>query len=100
MCSLLSGIFNSCPSQPKYLFVWDVQEVLNFIKLAWVETDRLGGKGISLNLCMLLALAPSSRVSEIHHLDIRFMVNTAEKVTFHFHKLYKSWWKGKPQSSL
>ena len=30
--SLLSDIFNSCPPQPKYLLVWDVQEVLNFIK--------------------------------------------------------------------
>ena len=32
VCSLFSGIFNSRPPQPKYLFVWDVQEVLNFIK--------------------------------------------------------------------
>ena len=28
--SYLSGIFNSHPPQPKYLFVWDAQEVLNF----------------------------------------------------------------------
>ena len=99
MCSLLSGVFNSRSPQPKYLFVWDVQAP-NFIKSAWGETDRLGGKGISLNLCMLLTLATSSRVSVIHHPDIRFMVNTPEKVTFHFHKLHKSWRKGKPPSSL
>ena len=38
--------------------------------------------------------------SEIHHLDIRFMVNTGDKATFHFHKLHKSWRKGKSPPSL
>ena len=47
VCSLLSGIFNSRPPQPKYLFVWDVQEVLNFIKSTWRETDRLGEKNLA-----------------------------------------------------
>ena len=32
VCSLLSGTFNSRSSQSKYLFVCDVQVVLNFIK--------------------------------------------------------------------
>ena len=62
--------------------------------------DRLGEKELSLKLCMLLALTTSSRASGIHHLDIRFMVNTGDKVTFHFHKLHKIWRKGKPPPSL
>ena len=66
------------------------------------ETDRLGEKELSLKLCMLLALTTSSTASGIHHLGIRFMfmVNTGDKVTFHFHKLHKSWRKGKPPPSL
>ena len=90
MCSLLSGIFNSSPPQPKYLFVWVVQEVLNFIKSTWGETDRLGEKELSLKLCMLLTLTTPSRASGIHHVDIRFTFNTGGKGTFHFHKLHKS----------
>ena len=100
VCSLLSDIFNSHPPQPKYLFVWDAQEVLNLIKSTWGKTDRLGGKELSLKLCMLFALTTSSRTSGIHHLDIRFMLNTEHKVTFHFHKLHKNWRKGKPPPSL
>ena len=49
---------------------------------------------------MILVLTTSSRSSGIHYLDIRFTVNTGDKVTFHFHKLHKSWRKGKPQPSL
>ena len=64
------------------------------------ETDRLGEKELSLKLCMLLALTTSSRASRIHHLDIRFMINTDDKVTFNFHKLHKGWRKGKPPPSL
>ena len=42
---------------------------------------------------MPLALTTSSRASGIRHVDIRFMVNNGDKVTFHFHKLHKSWKK-------
>ena len=49
---------------------------------------------------MLLALTKSSRASGKHLLDIRFMVNAGDKVTFHFNKLHKSWRKGKPPPSL
>ena len=66
----------------------------------WGETDRLGGKELGFKVCMLLALTTSSRTSGIHHLDIRFMVNTGDKVTFHFHKLHKSQMKGKTPPSL
>ena len=50
VCPLLSGIFNSHPPQLKYLFVWDVQEVLNFIKSTWGEAERLGEKELNLKL--------------------------------------------------
>ena len=82
------------------MFVSDFPVVLNFIKSTWGETDRLGRKELSLKLCMLLALTTSSRDSGIHHLDIKFMVNTSDKVIFHSHKLHKSRRKGKPPPSL
>ena len=64
------------------------------------QINRLGGKKLNLKLCMLLALTTSSMASGIHHLDIGFMVNISDEVEFHFHKLHKSWRKGKPPPSL
>ena len=61
-----------------------------------IRCVRLGGKELSLKLCMLLTLTTSSRASEIQHLDIKFMVNTGDKVTIHFHKLHKTWRKPPP----
>ena len=43
---------------------------------------------------MLLIL--TTRASEEHHLDIRFIVNTGDKITLHFHKLHKTWRKPPP----
>ena len=100
VCSLMSGIFNKRPPQPKYLFVWDVQVVLDFIKSKWGDTDTLAGKEVTLKLCMLMALITTSRALGLHHLDIRYMVHTENKATFHFHKLHKSWRRGNPPPSL
>ena len=49
---------------------------------------------------MLLALTAASMPSGVHHMDIGFIVNTGDKVTFHFHKLHISWRKEKPAPSL
>ena len=43
---------------------------------------------------MLLALRSASRASNIHHLDIRFVSLSKEKVVFNFSKLSKTWKKG------
>ena len=99
VCFLLNGIFNSCPSTANILVCMHVQEVPNFIKSTWGETDRLGEKELSLKLCILLALT-TSRASGIHHLDIRFMANIGDTVTFHFHKLHQSWMKERETSTF
>ena len=82
VCSLMSGIFSLLPSRPKYMFLWDGQVVLNYIKSKlkyfW------GG-------------------SSLHCLDtryIRYTANTGDNVTFHFRKLYKIWRKGNALPSL
>ena len=33
VCKLFSGVFNLCPPQPKHTFIWDVQTVLEYIKV-------------------------------------------------------------------
>ena len=40
MCSLLSGIFNSRPPQPKYLFVCYFQVILNFSRVKQIDLEE------------------------------------------------------------
>ena len=97
---LMAGIFNSRPPQPRYIFVWDVQVVLNFIKKDWDISSSLTDQELTYKLCMLLSLTTASRVSGWQHFDIRYMTKGDKKVTFYFAKLHKSWHKGKPPPSL
>ena len=99
--SLMPEIFNLYPLQPKYMFVWDVQVVLNyFLKSKWGCTGTLPDKEISLKLSMFLVLTSSLTASRLHCLDIRCTVNTGDKTTFHFHKLQENWRKGNAPHSL
>ena len=44
---------------------------------------------------ILMALTSASRASAMHCLDVRFMVKSEDAYFFTFHKLHKSWRKGK-----
>ena len=75
VCALGSGIFNNRPPQPRYMFVLSVESVINYIKTKWKNNENLSGKYLTYNLVILMALTSASRASEMHCLDIRFMVN-------------------------
>ena len=94
--SLMAGIFNSKQHQPRYIFIWYVQVVLNFMKKDWVVSSSLTDQELTYKLCMLLSLTTASRVSGLQLLDIRYMTKGDNKVTFCFARLHKSWRKGKP----
>ena len=96
VCAILKGVFNERPPQPRYVFIWDVQTVLNYIKSEWSCAENLSDKLLTFKLVMLLALTSASRASAIHHLDIRYKYEYHEKYVFKFHKLHKSWRFGKP----
>ena len=100
ICSLMTGIFNSRPPQPRYSCVWDVQLVLDFIKKSWGNTDKISCKELTYKLVALMALTSASRVSGLHHLDIRYMSKINNNYIFKFHKLHKSWKKGECPPSL
>ena len=98
--SLMAGIFNSRPPQPRHIFVWDVQVVLNFVKKDRGISSSLTDQELTYKLCKLLSLPTASRVSGLQHLDKRFMTKADNKVTFYFAKLHKSCRKDKPPPSL
>ena len=76
VCVLVSGIFNNRPPQPKYMFVWSVESVINYIKTNWKNNENLSGKYLTYKLVILMALTSASRASAMHCLDVRFMVKS------------------------
>ena len=100
VCTLLTEVFNLRPPQPRYSSTWDVQIVLEFIKNNWTDNKSLPIKDLTLKLTMLFAPMSVSRASSIHHLDIRFISLSKEKVVFHFTNLLKTWKKGRAPANV
>ena len=98
--SLITGVFNNRPPQPKYNFIWDVQLVLDYLKKELPNNNDLSDKRLIFKVAMLLGLTSASRVRGLHILDTRFMVRTAQKYVFKFHKLHKSWRQGQNPATL
>ena len=95
----MTGIFNNCPPKPICTFVWDIETVLNDLsKLP--DNLSLLIRVLSLKLALLLSLTAPSRVSEICYLNTECMVEFKDKYVFKFHKLTKSWRKGRPPLSV
>ena len=100
ICSLVSGVFNLRPPKPRYMFVWDVKQVLDFLEKKFGDNDQLSNKELILKVTILLALTTSSRISALHILDLNHMIKTSEYYEIRFHKLHKSWRKGESPPSL
>ena len=98
VCSLLAGIFNQRPPQPRYTFIWDVDLVLKFIKSHMGNNLDLSESDLAHKLTTLLALAAAQ--SAIRHLNINFMAKTSLQVTFYLTKLHKSWRRGQTPPEL
>ena len=78
------------PLQPRYILIWHIQTVLDFVERQWPGCD-LSDKVLTNKLVILMALSFASRASAIHHLDVRYMLKPEEKFVFTFNKLHKSW---------
>ena len=99
VCKLLTGVFNKNPPKPRYTFIWDVEQVLDYIKSLPGNTE-LSNRLLLLKLTMLLFLTSAGRCHEICYLDIPYMIRTSSSIKFYFSKITKSWKKGKAPPSL
>lgn len=86
---LLRGAFNRKPPSPKYLNTWDVNVVLNWIKVLGNNRD-LSLKQLTQKLAMLLALVSAARGSELAKLDPTMMDDTGDRVICRLTKLTKT----------
>ena len=97
ICSLVSGELNLRPFKPRCMFVWNVKQVLHFVKEKFGDNDQLLNKELTLKVIVCLTLTTSSRISALHILNLNHMIKISE---FTFHKLHKSWRRGKSSPSL
>ena len=95
ICSLVSGVFNLRTLKPRYMFAWNVKQVLGFLKQTFGDNDQLWNK----ELTILLALTASSGISALHILDLNHMIKTSKYYEF-IGKLHKSWRRGESPLSL
>ena len=74
-CLILTGVINVRPHKPRYMFVWGVNQVLDFVK----EVPK---KELALKVIILLALTTSSRISALHILDLNHLIKATEYYEF------------------
>lgn len=74
----MRGVLLLRPSLPNYLFTWDVNKVLEYLKLL-SPVQELSLLQLSQKLTMLLALLSGQRKQGLHVLDIR-NVSVREKM--------------------
>ena len=89
VCNLMTGVFNRNPPKPRYVFIWDIEQVLTFIREMPNNTE-LSDRNINLKLAILLFLKSAERCHEICYLNIKFMVRTSSFFKFFFAKVTKS----------
>ena len=99
VCALLKGLFLERPLQSRYVLIWHIQTVLDFVERQWPGCD-LSDKVLTNKLVILMALSSASRASTTHRLDVRYMWRTDGKFGFNFHKRHKNWKYGKAPPRL
>ena len=80
---LIRGIGNSKPIVHKYVPVWDVSKVLDYVK-ARPEPERSDLKFLSQKLVTLLAITSLHRGMELHALSLDLMSRFDDRIEFLF----------------
>lgn len=75
------GVFNMRPSRPRYSSTWDVNQVLEYIKIEWGD-ETISLKFLSFKLLMLIALVTGQRGQSFHLMNLEHMVDNAHSVEF------------------
>ena len=93
VCKVLNACFNARPPQPRYVVMWGVDRVLDYICTLGCDAN-LSDKQLTLKLSMLLALASAGRSSDLRALDLRYMTVKESCIVFELGRLTKCRKKG------
>jgi hypothetical protein len=94
----LRGVFNEKPSLPRYKSVWDVSQVLDWLK--GLDIDTIALKLLTIKTTMLLALLSGQRVQTLQALSINNVEFTDTSAVFRLDVLLKQSKPGRHLSSI
>jgi len=94
VCNLLRGISRERPPIPRYVFIWDVQSVLDKFN-GMPDNENLSLKDHSLKIITLLGLTAPNRGSELTKLDTKLMGKSDTTYMFQLTKPVKHFKQGK-----
>ena len=86
---MLKGIFRTRPALPRYIYIYDAETVIEFLKSlpCWEEITL---KWLTLKLVRLLALSSSHRCQTLNPLSIEHMETSIQQIPFHIPKVIKN----------
>lgn len=84
----MRGVFKLRPAFPRYQVTWDVQVVLDKVKL--IDNHSTSLKALTQKCVMLLALCSGQRVQTLAALDIDNIDKTAQKFVLNISKVLKT----------
>ena len=64
------------------------------------DNSQLLDKDLTHKLSVFMVLSSTFRVSSLQHLNIKFMTRNDMSYNFYFHKLHKSWRRGKAPPAI
>ena len=77
----LKGVFESRPAMPRYTAVWDVNQVLDYLKTLYL-VNEISLKSLTLKLIMLLALVTAQRGQSLLFLNVDSMIAPGSSIVF------------------
>ena len=94
VASLMKGVSNERPPQPKYRYIWDVQRVLDACQ-DWPVNKQLTLKQLTYKVVTLLGLCNINRGAELHSLNCKWISRYSERFVCAFGTRAKNSKKGK-----
>ena len=79
--SFIQGVHNLKPPKPRYLDIWDPDQVLNFLK-KWSPARKISLGQLVKKLCMLILLATGQRGQILRALDVERMTISKNNYKF------------------
>ena len=68
--SLIMGVDNQRPPQPRYTCIWDVQLLLDYLKKHFLDNKQITDRQLTLKVTILLALTSASCAGGLRNLNI------------------------------
>ena len=99
VCKVMKGISNNNPPKPKHVFIWDVEDVLTYLR-SLPPNSELDLKMLTQKTAFLMSLCSIHRSSELTILDRNSMAVSNGKIIFALPGLVKHSRQGKPNNDL